>query len=476
MTKKKMDFDTLLYNGRVFDSDTDTVGIKKGRITFVGNYSNVAVLTSKRLIDLEGKTIVPGFIDSHTHMLTLGLSKVRVDLDGLSRDDALSKIVDYSKTTEEKVVVGYGWDESIWKEKSYLNKDDLDIIDKPVVLFRKDMHMASVNSKALSIVGCENSKDGIFKEEQLVLLAKLVEPSEDEMVRALNSSQALALKKGVVAVRDMQNIEAFMTLRKMNTSIKFYKVIFDRDYDTRVRFLDNEWGIKSFLDGSVGAGTVANLGFPNDNLKMDTNQFSSLARRFLSQGLPVAVHALGERATSVAISVFKEYNGKTRNSIEHCELVDEDLLVDIGDNIVISAQPNFLQWSHPRGLYEEKLGAHWLANNNLFRVFINMGKRLAFGSDCMPFGPNFGISEAIASEHPKQKISREEAIRAYTEGGAYLLGKEEVMGKIEIGYYADLAVFMEDYLTSGPEELKTAESLMTIVNGEIKFSTFGRQA
>ncbi len=454
--------DLLLRNGRVFREgafEQEDVGIEGNRIVKIGTVTEQA----SREIDLEGRTVLPGFIDSHTHMLHLGLQKLRLDLSECrSREEAIERVKNRATDRRAKIIVGYGWDESAWGESEYLTRDELDFTDKPVVLYRRDGHMATLNSVALRKLGLE-SRDGVLKEEELGLLGPLVSPDPAEIGAALEAAFDEALREGVTAVRDYVDRATALVYSTLNPPIRVYKSIYADEYFEGFGG-ELSWGVKAFLDGSIGAKTAAHEGWPDSNLKMSDAQFAKLASRFWERGIPVAVHAIGDRAISVALKVFR--NAPLRNSIERFELVHDEMLDEVGSTF-ISAQPNFLQWALPGGLYENRLGKMWLEENNPYHEIIARGLDLAFGSDCMPFGPNYGIYYAVSSPYPRQRITLEQAVDCYTKGGAKLLGNP-LLGSIREGSYADMAIFEADY-GKAVEALRSERSQMTIVNGRIAY-------
>jgi len=455
--------DLILRNGFVFLDgvfEDQDLAIDKGKIIALNDRE-----PARKEIDLEGKYVVPGFIDSHTHMLNLGLQLIRLDLAAcLTRQDALSKIKDYAQ--KNKIIVGYGWDESIWRkgENYYLNKDELDFCKKPVVLYRRDGHMAVLNSAALKKVNLER-KDGIVKEEELNLLAPLVTPSVEEIKVALTKAASFAISQGATAVRDFVDLKTLRAYSEVSLPIKVAKSIYADEYFDGFQTGTN-WGVKTFLDGSIGSMTVAHAGWKKDNLKMNLKEFASFAQDFWKKGVSIAVHAIGELAVETAVEAF--HNSPITNSIEHFELIPDGILEKVG-HTVISSQPNFLQWALPGGLYDNRLGRTWLTKNNSFREFLDKGLSLAFGSDCMPFGPNYGIYYAISTPFENQKISFEEALTAYTESGARLL-RNPLIGRISPGFYADLAIFDDKYATD-TNALKNKKPLMTIIDGKIVYES-----
>ncbi len=461
-----MDF--VLKNCRIFgDEDgNDTLGIQGGRIVYLGNGD---VREAKRVMDLQRRTVLPGFMDAHTHLQNLGLSLVRLDLSGTrSREEALERTARYAAESGSRAVVGYGWDETQWGENDYITRQELDAVDKPVALFRKDMHMAVLNTRALSSLGME-SHDGSVKEERMELIRPLTKPDHDELKAAVKAALNHAVSEGITTVRDIMGQEVRRILEAESIPIRVFQLIYGSEYGGEALNNRLSWGVKLFLDGSVGSRTAAHEGWDSANLKYSAAGLKEKLLELWKHGIPVAMHAIGEIAVDQAVDALVQQKGTMRNSIEHFELVKPEILGKIGDSTVVSSQPNFLQWSQKGGLYEKSLEAEWIGKDNPFRMILDSGVRLAFGSDCMPMGPSYGMSLAVNSEHRDQKITMEEAINAYTSGGAYVLREESMSGKIALGYRADLVIFGEDYLddSAGMGSKKPA---MTIAGGKEVYS------
>lgn len=443
-----------------------SLGIGNGRILLIGKEIHEL---SRKTIDMNGKFVVPGFIDSHTHLLSLGLEETRISLyNTKNREEAIERIMSGS-VSPRRIVIAYKWDESLWGDRDFLSRSELDGIKKPVIAYRRDGHMATLNSEALRLVGYEPQGDGVLKEKELRLLDSLVKPDEEERKEALSKAQEIALREGITAVRDMVDRPTYNAYKEGNTRIKVFRIVYDREIFPGIgvgQIMD--WGIKTFLDGSIGARTAAHEGWNRENLLMDESKFHSFCNSIWSKNLPVAVHAIGEIAVETAVKVFSAHSGRIRNSIEHFELMPEGILDSLNASTVISSQPNFLDWAGPGGMYEDRLGKDWLQRNNPFREIIDADLPLAFGSDTMPIGPMYGIHQAVNSKFRQQRITTAEAIRCYTEGGSYALGLENQMGRIEEGFYADLAIFDKNFL-SGQRNLKEIKPVATMVSGQMEY-------
>lgn len=452
------------------DGIADSVSVRNGKIESIGESRGEK---NRKVIDMGGRCIIPGFIDSHTHLLRLGLELNGLSLEGMDdRTEVLSRIRDYVNSSPGDIIVGYGWDESLWKNNDFIDSDDLAFTRKPVVLFRRDDHMAVVNEpvlKALSVPAGEDSRKGILKEEELEPLREFIKPDDKAIRDALQTSIAKAVSLGIVSARDIVDLATEKVYSTMKTEFHVTRALYDYEYDGRFTSSGDRWGIKMFLDGSIGAHTSAHRGGGESNLKISGTELDKHLGRFWKNGLPAAVHAIGDIAVETAVDALSRSPESLTNSIEHFELVEDNVLDSVGKNTFISAQPNFLMWAGKNGLYDRNLGSEWLQKNNPYRKILDRNIKLAFGSDCMPIGPVLGIHYATNSEYSSQRITMNEAIRAYTEGSASLIGLGHRKGKIEPGYDADLVVFDQDFLSKG-SELKYSKPMLTMIGGRIVFS------
>ncbi len=451
----------LLYNAKIFGNpDGEWLLIRKNIIEKIG-FGNLPSASKK--INLNGSLIVPGFCDSHTHLSNIALMQSEIDLTGMRRDDILETVERECK--RRKRVIGRGWDESFWDDKRYLTSEDIDSVcpSKIVVLIREDGHMATLNSYTAKRFGIENDR-GIVRERNLEKIMKKLKIGEKVN---LDLAQDYALSKGVTCVHDFANLKTLHTYMSMRRDgkikIRIYANFYQSTYPSIRRLgLYSGFGdeflrigaLKLFADGSIGAGTAATKYADGKIVEpiLKSHELRKIVKKANSEGMRVFTHAIGDLAISEVVEAYKDTWG---NRIEHFELVRNEHLDDLSDmKVELSMQPNFLKWAKIHGLYHRMLGDFWLKNNNPYRRILMRGLNLLFGSDCMPMDPLWGIKMAISSEYDAQRISFEDAIKAYTQGAKYM---SERLGKIKRGFLADLVA------------VNNNKVILTMVNGKILY-------
>lgn len=452
--------------------------------------------TGDALLDLEGRCVLPGFIDSHTHISTVGMMELGADLSGAgSKDEVVRRIKEKLKGVGPNGwLYARGWDESAWGG-DYVTKADLDKTsrDRCIVAVRVCGHLATVNTCALAIIkgslkgyeGFYDLKSGILKEDAAGIATRKVHDSEGMMKRAIASGQTRALTLGVTSVHDIVNehrMRAYYELWQAHALvIRTYMNVESADakgmLDSRLRTgYGNEWlrvgGVKDYTDGSIGARTAA-LGEPYADdprncgtLLLSHEKLNSLARTFASKGFQLCIHAIGDLAVRElvdALSKARPVRGFVHR-VEHAEMISsEDIEKVKAHKIALSMQPNFIgQWGQRGGMYEKRLGKKRTSIMNPFRKIIDAGVKLTFGSDCMPLDPLYGIRSAVDAPFACQRLKPIEALRAYTRAGAALSGESDMKGRISKGTLADLAVLSHDPLKNLDKAMVDA----TVVDGK----------
>nr|MDO8135581.1 amidohydrolase [Candidatus Njordarchaeum guaymaensis] len=508
--------DLVLFNGRVitFDEEdrrAEAVAVCGNKIAFVG--SNEAAKNfigeSTPVIDLDSRVLLPGFIDAHTHFLQAGLMLDMVDLrEAKSLSEALEKVRERaSKTPRGEFVIGFNWDESKWPEKRYITKKDLDKVttNHMVALVRIDGHMISVNTLVLKLIKIPSDKrgvdvddrgepTGVLKEEAADYI-KSLSPSDPKSLRnALEKITEYAHKLGVTSVHDTvdaNSIAAYLSALKDGKLKMRVCLNFTEEFLYHVLKLGLSTGfgndklrlgaLKLFSDGSIGSRTAALDGEFADEpgnkgmLIYGKGKLEEIVAKAHKGGIQVAIHAIGDRAIELTLNAIEGALKATpikdhRHRVEHMELVTDGQIrrvVELG--IVASMQPNFIgEWGLPGDMYEKRLGRYWVEKNNPYRRILDEGAVIAFGSDCMPFSPLYGIHWAVNAPMESQRISVHEAVKCYTKNAAYASFEEKAKGSIEEGKLADMVVLSENPYEN-TNRIREIEVAMTIQDGEIVY-------
>ena len=481
------------------DETFEAVAVRDGRIVRIGRAEEVAFLggVETDVIDLDGQTLLPGFIDGHTHLDILGRRQVEVELADVSGPDAAVEAL-RSRSDESGWILGFGYDESTWEESRYLTRADLDRVSekRPVAAFREDLHVVSVNSVVLDRFAGEFPEDdvrteggeptGVLVEDAVGVITDAIAPDAETTREYLEAAQSVALERGVTGVHDM--------IRNPHVPGIYRDLALEGTLDIRVRlnywsdFLEHVAGaglrtnhggervrtgaIKTYTDGSIG-GRTAKLSTPyidtddTGEWVVEPEELQDLAGQVEDAGLQMTTHAIGDAAISAVLDTYEGIDGE-RHRIEHAEVLTDDLVQRLGGtDVIVSAQPNFHRWARDGGLYDTALGSERRKRTNRFGALQAAGATLAFGSDCMPLDPLFGIEQAVTAPESSQRLSVTDALRAYTLGSAYAGFDEDRLGTVEVGKRADLVVLADSPWEVSNDEIADIDVTATVVDGEI---------
>ncbi len=498
------------------DGTAAAVAVRDGRVVRVGNAYEVGFLegVGTEVVDLDGRHLLPGFVDAHTHMEFVGRRRLEADLTGADSPEAcLDRLREASMDhRDDDWILGYGYDESRW-DGAYLTRDDLDAVseDRPVAAFREDMHLVSVNSVALDrhrgempavdVRTAGGDPTGVLVEGGVDVVYEATKPGPEGMRAYLLAAQAHANARGVTAVHDMvrrsaaprvyreMDIDDTLTLR---VRINYWADHLDAVIETGLRTNSGSdrvrvGAIKTYTDGSIG-GRTARLSEPYADAGGDENteggteasenrgmllesreDLEGLVARADDAGLQVALHAIGDEAIALALDAHEGTAGG-RHRIEHAEVLTDDLIERLGaSDVVVSAQPNFLKWAGEGGLYDSRLGVERRRDSNRFGALQDAGATLAFGSDCMPMAPLYGIEQTVTAPEPAQRLSVTDALRAYTQGAAYAGFDEDRMGSVEPGKCADFVVLEDSPWEVPGAKIADIDVAMTVVGGDVVY-------
>lgn len=512
----------LLRDGTVHLLDDDrttaeSVLFRDGRVAAVGDTGEVERETSTpRVVDLDGRTVLPGFNDAHTHLFQVGIQLLETDLSlADDRAEALDLLRDNAESTAEGGwVLGFGYDESTWPEgdRDYLTREDLDAVSDshPVAATRVDGHSASLNGVGLErvdfsgvegdVVVAGGEPTGRVVEDAAGRVRAESYPDVEGAREALAAATdryhelgvtSVATMAGLTRVRDHGSVQQealFAAWREddLDLRVTFYAPFWQAeslsDLELASGFGD-EWlrvgGLKSFSDGSIGSRTAqlhdAFADAPGESGQW-INDPERLAEQFAHAARTnqqIATHAIGDEAVDTVVGLYEEvldgYDWDPRLRVEHAELTSDETLDRMAEaGVVASVQPNFLQWSKPGGLYESRLGSDALPENNVYARMLERGVPLAFGSDKMPPGPLYGLDLAVNSEYGAQRLPVDDALAAYTRGAAYAEHAETEKGTLEPGMLGDAVVLDRDPYDRPGELAETAVEL-TVVGGEVVY-------
>jgi len=513
--------DLALTDGNVLtlcmsQPSAEAVAIKDGRIVHVGTNSEVRqwIGQDTKVIDLQGRTVIPGFIDSHIHVGDFGRLLTWIDLkDADSIQEVQRKIRERAqKISPGRWIIGNGWNQARFVEKRYLNRWDLDETspDNPAVLYHECGRVCVVNSKAQELAGVTKTTEspnagtiekdietgeptGILRETATDLVWKTI-PEPDE--EAIIESAVLACKKiveaGVTSIHwiatSPTEVQVIQRLRAENRlPLRVYPIVPANLLDQTLSSVssdseDGSLGVKVFVDGSLAARTAALREPYSDNpeskgqLLYSQNELDKLVSKVHNSQLRLVMHAMGDQAISMALTsienALKESPRKDhRHRLEHASVLNRELIRRIRElGLTVSVQPKcvlseFSVWAAVERLGSER--ARWLYP---LKTLFNEGIPVVGGSDCPmePLSPLQGVQAAVTRQFfPEEQITVDEALRMYTINAAYASFEEDVKGSIEKGKHADLAVLSGDPTAVSSNKIGDITVDLTIVSGKV---------
>jgi predicted amidohydrolase YtcJ len=514
----RVDLAVINANIRTMDSqlpEAEAMAIANGRILAIGTRAEIEAFQKQatKTIDCEGRTVIPGFIDTHAHLASLGEKMLHLDLGNTkSIQEALQLVKKHvDELPEGKLVLGYNWDESKWETPRYITKEDLDALTlrHPVVLIRVCGHLISVNSVVLEELKLDSDNPGFDRDvnsgeptgvlRDIPVDIRMFRASDEDLAKGLMEGCRYANSVGITSLHEnlyrsqLPFLAEYLRLRKQGKlTVRVYANLEAQLLDLLASLgmptgLGDDYfrlgGVKVFADGSFGAQTAAisqpYFDKPDSTglLLFDEENYQFLISTANQLGLQVSTHAIGDRAIELVVRVHEnvsktEFVKKLRHNIIHAEFLTPPLMKRIKQlDMLLLQQPNFVhQWGLPDGMYSSRLGPERAKQLNNFRRILDSGIKVAFGSDCMPMDPLYGIYSATTHPHPSVKISVEEAIRLYTIDAAFAGFDEDTKGSLIPGKLADFIILSQNPFQIGPQELNEVKVLATYVGGHCVFS------
>jgi predicted amidohydrolase YtcJ len=529
--------DLMLLNGKIYTMNpkqpqAQAVAVRDSKITAVGKTSDVENLGKRdfKVINLQGKTVVPGFIDCHTHFFSFALSLNQVNLDLLtSFDQILSQIKTFAKKLRpQEWLLGRGWDKNILRKGGSFNKEILDKIcpENPVALRSKDHHLLWVNSKALKLAGVDKYKKnppggkidrdpdsgeptGILKENACNLIwEKVSSPFPEKSKRLLAEAQKLANSFGLTGIHNFEEQKAVFFFRQFlkdeELSLRVCFWISKEDLDSAISLGlrsgfgdENIWfgGLKLYSDGALGSQTALMFEpYENsrDNLGIEVtsqHELTQWVKKASQAKIGVAIHAIGDKGVHQALNAIERSVGRVfrrrwntrknkslRHRIEHAQLVrPQDLKRFSRLGVIASVQP------YHAASDRDTADKYWGKREGFrypYKSLLNQKTKLVFGSDA-PIETMDALriihaavtrrkeGEKRKAWYPQESLSVSEAVFAYTQGASYASYEEKIKGSIQIGKLADMVILSKDIFKVNPGEILDTKVEYTIVGGKI---------
>ncbi|MFQ6616267.1 MAG: amidohydrolase, partial [Fidelibacterota bacterium] len=449
------------------------------RILALGSRDEVESLRGPdtRIVDLEGRFVVPGFMDSHTHFIRGGLEMGKIDLgDVSSSDEFIARVKEYARgLPQDRWITGGDWDHERWggelPQRSWIDSVAGDI---PLFVTRVDGHMGLANSRALELAGIDSQTPappggvivrdpltgkptGILKEMAMSLIESVVpEPSQEELDDALARAMEFAASQGITQIHDMcvwRDLETYRRAHDRNDlTLRVYAFVWYTDWERLISFVEkngrgDSWlrwgGVKAILDGSLGSQTAWMYRPYEDDtttsgmvVSEDTVRLREIIAGADKAGLQLAIHAIGDRANDWLLDTYEAQitqgdGGRDRRfRIEHAQHLTTDALERFHSlGVIASMQPYHAiddgRWA------EKRIRGVVLKTSYAFRSLLDAKAIVSFGSDwnVAPLDPLKGVYAAVTRRtldgkhpegwYPDQKITVEEALRAYTWANAY---------------------------------------------------------
>ena len=517
--------DLILTNGKVLTVDSEfsirnTVVIDDGLIIETGDAGLTQKYKSQKIVNLEGKVLMPGFNDSHTHIR--GRPQRYIELGKVTSILEIQELISnkIAAIGEGEWITGYGWSEDELDEGRRPVRRDLDAAapNNPVILTRAGGHSAVSNSMALDLSGVslatpqpeggviergENGElNGIIRERQELVGRLVPDSTYEELIASLEINLNDLLRLGITSITDASKPPsqfamweelyktAKLPLPRSQVQFQWFDVQGINEVKARVGegtdFL-KIGPIKVFADGGF-TGPAAytlepyrNQGEYRGYLNMPPRELAAHLKEIHDAGWQMGIHAIGDAAIVMVVNILAdalEDNPRQdhRHYLNHFSMRPPELTMELmaEHQIHITQQPNFTYTLE--GRYVDNLDGWRLQHNNPLRSPMDYGLKVAISSDILPIGPMVGIYAAVTRKGmtgtiygADEAITREEAIRAYTETGAYLNFEENFKGTLEPGKFADMIVLSDDILTIADEEIMNIEILSTYVDGELVY-------
>ena len=527
--------DLILTAAHIYTVDparplVQAVAVRGGRVVFAGSAAEAQVLRgpATRVLDLAGRTVVPGLVDAHVHLVGVGQALRTVDLTGTrSFDEVIARVVARARETRAgEWVVGRGWNQNLWADTRFPSHDALSqaVPDHPVYLTRVDGHASLANARAMAaasvtaqtqdpeggriIRDAQGNPAGVFVDRAMGLVSRVIPPLTDQQLsETVTAAIAEVNRWGLTGVHDAgvdaRTIGVYESLARAGRYNLRNYVMIRADSTTLERFMQGGarsdlhngrlWvrAIKISADGALGSRGAALLEDYSDepgnkglNL-VPPAYIQSIAVRALQSGFQLNVHAIGDRANREVLDAFQAAlrqvpRADHRFRIEHAQILhrqDIPRFAQLG--VIPSMQASHQSSDAPMAM--NRLGWTRVQGGYAWRSLLNTGVIIPNGTDTPvePVNPLIGFHAAVTRQDasgwpaggwfPAERMTREEALQSMTIWPAYAAFMESVSGSITAGKYADFTVLDEDIMTVAPENILGTQVVMTILGGAVVY-------
>lgn len=499
----------------------EAIAILDDRIVRVGSNSEINTLIGDktRIIDLKGKTVLPGLIDAHIHLADFGRTLSWIDLNHTKSIEEIKTIIKTCAAGKprERWIIGQGWDECQLIDKRPPRARDLDeaVPENPTIIYHQRERKCAVNTKALKIASInsktEQPPDGMIEKDPEtgeptgilhgsatdLVWRKIPLPSEDEIIEHLELAIKKVLESGITTVHwiapSLTELNAVRRLAEKNPNMPRIRIIIPADHISEINHvipstaylgLDIKLaGAIFFVDGALAARKAA-LTEPYNNfptsgqLLHSEEELNSFVAKICRSKLQPVTHAMGDKAIEMVLETLEKFTreihrNRLRPRIEQPAVIRPELLRRMKDlNVSASIQPlcaitEFKVWAALDTLGPRR--ARWLYP---MKTLIFNDVNVCGGSDAPmePINPFAQIKAAVTRQYYfEERVTVEEALRMYTINAAYAIGEENLLGTVEEDKLADLIVVSSNPLEVTPESLDNIKVEMTIVGGRIVY-------
>lgn len=535
-----MEINLILTNGKIYTLDGrqyEAIAVSGNQIAMLGTTKEVEAAGERAeiKIDLKGKCVLPGFNDSHLHLVEFGLSAEMLNLEAASSiDEIINDGKNYICNKEKQKgdwVLGYGWNEKNFRIPAMPSKEDLDKIstEHPIMITRVCEHIAVVNTKALEVTGADRDtkiKGGSFDKDQNGELTGVIRENTldwftdrlpkrevEEIKTAILTAASQVVQFGLTSLQtsDLHSCtfdvmyDAYTQLKEEGRlPVRIYEQLYLPEMDILTQFLERGFDpgqgddffrlgpMKLLTDGCLGARTAAlreDYSDESGNRGMFTyeqEELDALVLKAHQSGMQVFLHAIGDGAIEACLKsmerALEKYPRAHRHVINHFQIAGTDLFEKASKlGVIADIQPAFIcsDWD----IAEDKVGPERLKASYAWKSMLESGMRLMGSSDCPVehCNPFNAIYAAVTRKDlegkldkafmPEQVLTVKQAINLLTINSAYGSFDEKKKGVLAEGYLADMVVVSEDPFTVEKDKLKDIKVLMTIMDGKIRYDS-----